>query len=150
MPRYAVLTPDRLFFGGLCFLQKTGNDMNNSIFIKGVKFERTTPKAIRKDISSNILFFMISQSGAIDRRGTIYFFTPSVAYFMEREDYTDEFTDELFLFASEWNLVNAYFCDFLIIRPDIYDSFVRELCARNQPYFWFDTAIEVYGNKYCD
>ena len=93
---------------------------------------------------------MISQSGAIDRRGTIYFFTPTGAYFMEREDYTAEFKDELFLFASEWNLVNAYFCDFLIIRPDIYDSFVRELCARNQPYFWFDTAIEVYGTKYCD
>ena len=124
--------------------------MENSICIKGVNFQRTTPGVVRKDISSNLLFFMISQSGALDRRGTIYFFTDGDTFFMDREDYADGFTDELFLFASEWNLVNAYFCDFLVFRPDIYDSFVRELCARNQPYFWFDTAIEVYKNKYCE
>jgi len=124
--------------------------MNNTISISGVKFQRTTPKAIRNDISSNLLFFMISQSGALDRRGTIYFFTPTGAYFMEREDYANEFKDELFLFAAEWNLINAYFCDFLIIRPDIYDSFVHELCAKNIRDFWFDTAIEIYRNKYCE
>jgi hypothetical protein len=94
---------------------------------------------------------MISQSGAIDRRGRIYFFTDDGAtFFMEKEDYGEGFRDELFIFASDWNLVNAYFCDFLIFRPDIYDSFVRKLCARNTPYFWFDTAIEVYGHDYCD
>ena len=124
--------------------------MNNTISISGVKFQRTTPKAIRNDISSNLLFFMISQSGALDRRGTIYFFTPTGAYFMEREDYANEFKDELFTFAAEWNLINAYFCDFLIIRPDIYDSFVHELCAKNIRDFWFDTAIEIYRNKYCE
>lgn len=123
--------------------------MNNSFTISGVKFQRTTPNTIRKVHSSNMLFFMISQSGAIDRRGTIYFFTPSGAYFMEREDYNDNFINELYIFASEWNMVNAYFCDFLIIRPDIYNSFVRELCTRNQPYFWFQTAIDVYKNEYC-
>jgi len=123
--------------------------MSDSISIKGVEFQRTTPNAVRKKLSSNMLFFMISQSGAIDRRGTIYFFTPNAAFFMEREDYDSGFINELFIYALDWNRVNAYFCDFLIIRPDIYDSFVRELCARNQPYFWFSTAIEVYGNKYC-
>lgn len=123
--------------------------MNDTITISGVKFQRTTPNAVREELSTNMLFFMVSQSGALDRRGTIYFFTPNAAYFMEREDYQGGFIDELFIFASEWNLINVYFCDFLIIRPDIYDSFVRELCARNQPYFWFDTAIDVYGHKYC-
>ena len=124
--------------------------MNNSFSVHGVKFHRTTPNAVRKVHSLNMLFFMISQSGALDRRGTIYFFTPTGAYFMEREDYTAEFKDELFIFTSEWNLVNAYFCDFLIIRPDIYDSFIHELCAKNIRDFWFDTAIEVYRNKYCE
>ena len=124
--------------------------MVNTITIRGVKIKRTTPDAVRKVHSSNMLFFMISQSGGIDRRGTIYFFIDKNAFFMEREDYAPGFIDELFIYASEWNLVNAYFCDFLIIRPDIYDSFIRELCSRNQPYFWFDTAIEVYGNKYCE
>jgi len=125
--------------------------MDNSITIKGVKFQRTTPNNVKKEISQNMLFFMISQSGAIDRRGTIYFFTDDgKAFFMDREDYEKQFAEELFIFAADWNLVNAYFCDFLVFRPDIYDSFVRELCARNQPYFWFDTAIEVYGNKYCE
>ncbi len=124
--------------------------MENSICIKGVNFQRTTPGAVRNDISSKMLFFMISQSGALDRRGTIYFFTPTGAYFMELEDYTAEFKDELFIFTSEWNLVNAYFCDFLIIRPDVYDSFIHELCAKNIRDFWFDTAIEIYRNKYCE
>ena len=124
--------------------------MNDSFSIHGVKFHRTTPNAVRKHHSLHMLFFMLSQSGAIDRRGTIYFFTPTSAYFMEKEDYDAGFTDELYIFVSEWNLVNAYFCDFLVFRPDIYDSFVRELCTRNLPYFWFDTAIEVYGNKYCE
>lgn len=122
--------------------------MNNSIIIKGVKFQRTTPKDVRKNIAPNMLFFMISQSGALDKRGTIYFFTPTSAYFMEKEDYDAGFTDELYIFVSEWNLVNVYFCDFLVFRPDIYDSLIRELCARNQPYFWFDTAIEVFAYEY--
>lgn len=109
--------------------------MNNSFTISGVKFHRTTPNTVRKVHSLNMLFFMISQSGSLDRRGTIYFFTPTGAYFMEREDYTAEFKDELFI---------------LIIRPDIYDSFIHELCAKTIRDFWFDTAIEVYENKYCE
>ena len=122
--------------------------MSDTIYVKGVKIQRTTAADVKKHIVPKMLFFMLSQSGAIDRRGTVYFFTDSGAFFMEKEDYCDEFIDELFLFASEWNLVNAYFCDFLVIRPDIYDFLIRELCARNQPYFWFVTAIEVYGIKY--
>ena len=123
--------------------------MNDSFTVSGVKIKRTTPDYVRKNIAPKMLFFMLSQSGALDRRGTVYFFTDTSAFFMDREDYSADFIDELFIFTSEWNLVNAYFCDFLVFRPDIYDSFVRELCARNQPYFWFDTAIEVFGMKYC-
>lgn len=122
--------------------------MNNSICIKDIDFQRTTPSKVRKEIAFQMLFFMVSQSGVVDRRGTIYFFTPTGAFFMEKTDYGDDFIDELFMYASKWDLINVYFCDFLVIRPDIYDDFVRELCMRNQPYFWFNTAIEVYGDKY--
>lgn len=122
--------------------------MEDSICTKGITFKRIDEKYFKNIDLSSMLFFMISQSGAIDRRGTIYFFTKTDAFFMDREDYNDGFIDKLLLSVPEWNLINAYFCDFLVINPDIYDSFARELCARNQPFFWFETAIEVYRNKY--
>lgn len=124
--------------------------MQNTICIDGVNFQKINERSFKKLDLSEILFVMISQSGVVDWRGTVYIFTPTAAFLMDKEDYNDGFLDELFLFVSEWNSVNVYFCDFVIIRPDIYDSFVRELCARNLPFFWFDTAIEVYKIKYCD
>lgn len=123
--------------------------MKNSICIQGVIFERINEKSFKKIDLSNILFFMISQSGAIDRRGIIYFFTSTATFFMDKEDYNNDFIDKLLLSMSEWNLINLYFCDFLIINPKIYYAFVHELCIRNSRYFWFETAIDVYKDKYC-
>lgn len=123
--------------------------MSNTVCIKGINFKKISENYFKKADLSNLLFVMLSQSGAIDRRGTVYLFTPTDAFVMYREDYYDGFIDNMFLLLKEWNLVNVYFCDFLIINPDIYDSFVQKLCALNQPYFWFDTAIEVYKNEYC-
>ncbi len=123
--------------------------MEKSICIKGVTFKRISEKSFKKIDTSNILFFMISQSGAIDRRGTIYIFTPTAAFFMDKEDYSDGFTDEFFLSIVKWKSINVYFCDFLIIKPKIYDEFVHELCTRNLRSFWFETAIDVYKDKYC-
>ena len=123
--------------------------MKNSICIQGVTFKRINEKSFAKINLSNMLFFMMSQSGAIDRRGIIYLFAPTATFFMNKEDYNDGFIDKLLLSVSKWNLVNVYFCDFLIVRPDIYDSFAHELCARNIRDFWFETAIDVYKSKYC-
>jgi hypothetical protein len=68
--------------------------MSNKISIKGVSFKKVNEKFIKKADLSNLLFVMMSQSGA-------------------------------------------------------YDSFIRELNAKNLPYFWFQTAIDVYKDKYC-
>lgn len=123
--------------------------MQNSVCIKGVSFKRIDENFFKEIDMSNMLFFMISQSGSIDRRGTIYFFTTTETFFMDREDYNDGFVDKLLSYVPDWFLINVYFCDFVIINPKIYDSFVRELCARNLRYYWFETAMEVYRDKYC-
>lgn len=124
--------------------------MEKSICVQGIVFKRITECAFKKIGLSNILFFMISQSGAIDRCGIIYLFTKTDCFFMDKQDYSDGFIDEVLLSVSNWNLTNVYFCDFLVVNPAIYDSFVYELCARNLRYFWFDTAIDVYKEKYCE
>ena len=122
--------------------------MERSICVQGVVFKRITQCSFDKIDLSNVLFFMISQSGAIDRRGIIYFFTKTDTFFMDKQDYDDGFIDNLLLSVPEWNLINVYFCDFLVINPDIYDILVRKLCARNQRFFWFETAIDVYKRIY--
>ncbi len=122
--------------------------MEKSVCVQGVVFKRITECFFEKMDLSNILFFMISQSGVFDRCGTIYFFTKTDTFFMNKQDYNDGFIDELLLSVSKWNLINVYFCDFLVINPEIYDSFVGELSARNLRYFWFETAIDVYKSKY--
>jgi hypothetical protein len=40
-----------------------------------------------------------------------------------------------------------YFYDYLVINPEIYDSFMKELCAKNIRDFWFETAIDMYRNS---
>ena len=122
--------------------------MEKSVCVQGVVFKKITECDFKKMGLSNILFFMISQSGAIDRCGIIYIFTKTDTFFVDKQDYNDGFIDELLLSVSNWNLINVYFCDFLVINPEIYDSFVRELCVRNLRYFWFETAIDVYKSKY--
>lgn len=122
--------------------------MKDSICIKGVTFKRINEDLFKEIDPKTILFFMISQSGLVDRRGTIYVFTKSAAFFMERGDYTEGFIDRLWLSVAEWDLINVYFCDLLIIDPKIYNPFARELCARNIRDFWFETATCVYRDKY--
>ncbi|MBO7042720.1 MAG: hypothetical protein J6W08_02520 [Alphaproteobacteria bacterium] len=124
--------------------------MKDSICIKGVTFKRINEDLFKEIDPNTILFFMISQSGLVDRRGTIYIFTKSAAFFMDREDYGDGFIDRLLLSVEEWDLINVYFCDLLIIDPKIYNTFARELCARNIRDFWFETATCVYRDKYIE
>ena len=59
--------------------------MKDSICIKGVTFKRINEDLFKEIGPKTILFFMISQSGLVDRRGTIYVFTKSAAFFMEAE-----------------------------------------------------------------
>ena len=124
-------------------------NMSNTVCINGLIFQRISKNFFKKLELSNLLFIMISQSGVVDIRGNIYFFTPTETFVLTKDDYGDDFVDELLSYVKSWNLINVYFCDFIIINPDIYDSFVRELCAKNQSYFWFQTAIDVYKDKYC-
>ena len=81
--------------------------------------------------------------------GRIYVFTSNGAFFMNKSDYGDDFINNTLIYLGDWNLINVYFCDFLIINPKIYDSFVSELCKRNINDFWFQTAMEIYKDKYC-
>lgn len=141
--------PDRHFMTVFVFNKKWLGNMEKYICIKGVTFKRITEKSLKKTDITNMLFFMISQSGAIDRCGTVYFFTPTASFFMDKEDYTDGFINKILSYVSKWKMINVYFCDFLVINPKIYDSFVHELCIQNTRYFWFETAIEVYRDKYC-
>ena len=122
--------------------------MKDSICIKGVTFKRINEDLFKEIDPKTILFFMISQSGLVDRRGTIYVFTKSAAFFMDRGDYTEGFIDRLLLSVAEWDLINVYFCDFLIINPKVYDSFVCELRNRNIRDYWFQSAIEIYRDGY--
>ena len=124
--------------------------MEKTICVQGVTFKRINEKTFKKIDPSNVLFFMISQSGVIDRRGIIYLFTKTECFYMYKKHYREGFIDNILLSVSNWNLINVYFCDFLVINPAIYEPFVRELCARNLRYFWFDTAIDVYKEKYCE
>ena len=123
--------------------------MGKSVCIQGVNFKRINENSFKQMDVSDILFFMISQSGAVDGRGIVYFCTPTAAFYMNKNDYRIDFIDNLLLYLKDWNLINIYFCDFLIINPKIYDFLVHELCLRNSLYFWFDTAIDVYRDKYC-
>ena len=47
---------------------------------------------------------------------------------------------------KNWKIINMYFYDYLVINPEIYDSFMKELCAKNIRDFWFETAIDIYKN----
>ena len=119
----------------------------DTICIRDVNFQKTSEQTFKKTHISKLLFFIISQSGAIDAPGNIYFFTSDKAYFMSSNEYTNEFIDKILENTKEWNLINLYFCDYLIINPKIYNSFVKELCARNIRDYWFDSAIDIYKNK---
>ncbi|MBQ6110599.1 MAG: hypothetical protein IJL05_04420 [Alphaproteobacteria bacterium] len=118
---------------------------NDTICIRNVWFQEITEQTFHKINISDLQFFLISQSGVIDKPGNIYFFTSDGAFFMNQNDYKDGFINKLLSIVPEWNLVNIYFCDFLIINPKIYNSFVTQLCTTNIRDFWFETAIDIYN-----
>ena len=60
--------------------------MKDSICIKGVTFKRFNEDLFKEIDPNIILFFMISQSDLVDRRGTIYIFTKSAAFFMDNNN----------------------------------------------------------------
>lgn len=110
----------------------------------GVDFQKITEQTFKKINFSELQFFIISQSGAIDTAGNIYIFTRDNAFFMNKNGYSKNFIDNIFVVLSEWNIINLYLCDFLVINPKIYNSFVSELCSKNIRDFWFETAIDIY------
>lgn len=118
------------------------------ICIKNLDFQQITESAFKQINLSDVLFFVLSQSGGIDAVGNIYFFTTNGAFFMDKNKYGTKFID--FLFSIKWRRINLYFCDFLIINPKIYDLFVCNLTEKNIRDFWFESAIEIYKERYCE
>lgn len=118
------------------------------ITIRHVKFQKINEQIFKNINLSNIKFFMILQSGLIDTAGNIYVFADDCAFFMTKHGYKDNFIDKFLSIMNKnnWKIINMYFCDFLVINPEIYDSFMKELCAKNIRDFWFETAIDIYKN----
>lgn len=116
------------------------------ITIRHVKFQKINEQIFKNINLSNIKFFMILQSGLIDTPGNIYIFTTNGAFFLTKTK--DNFIDKFLSIMNKnnWKIINLYFCDFLVINPEIYDSFMKELCAKNIRDFWFETAIDMYKN----
>ena len=118
-----------------------------AVIVNNVDFTRITEKDFSNIDIHKLQFFIISQSGNIDTPGNIYFFTTNGAFFMDKSGYNNNFIDKLLSKFGDWNLVNLYFCDFLIINPDIYQSFIHKLCTQNIRDFWFEKSFEIYANK---
>lgn len=55
--------------------------MANTICIGGVNFQKINEANLKQIDISNLLFIMISQSGMVDIRGNVYFFTSTAAFF---------------------------------------------------------------------
>ena len=114
------------------------------ISVFNVDFKRISQSDFYKIDFSKLKFFIVSQSGGIDTPGNIYFFCDDGAFFMNKSCYGDNFINKILLKFGDWNLINLHLCDFIIIKPDIYQSFVRELCSRNIRDFWFRTTFDIY------
>jgi len=56
-------------------------NMANTICIGGVNFQKINEANLKQIDISNLLFIMISQSGMVDIRGNVYFFTSTAAFF---------------------------------------------------------------------
>ena len=119
------------------------------ITLRNVQFQKITEQNLKDINMSNIQYFFVSQSGAIDISGNIYFFTSNGAFFMTKTDYQKKFIDKFLSKTNvqKWKKINLYFCDFLIINPKIYDFFIKELCAKNIRDFWFETAIDIFESN---
>ena len=121
----------------------------NTIYLRNVQFTKITKKTFDKINIPDLQFFIISRSGLIDTPGNMYFFTSTNAFFMHERKDIDNFVDTFLStkIPGLWQKINLYFCDFLFIAPEIHDSFVRELCARNIRDFWFETMIDIFKDQ---
>lgn len=124
--------------------------MSDSICLRGIKFKKIREQDWRKINTQNLEFLFISSSGFISDAGYVYLFTSNGAFYIKKSVYNNSFIDKYlpFIYDDEWNVINLYFCDLLIINPEIYNSFVSELCAKNIRDFWFQTAIDIYKYKH--
>lgn len=117
------------------------------ICIQNVRFRKITEKSFHKMKLSNLKFFIVSRSGVIDNIGNIYFFTSDGAFVMDKNGYSYDFIENFVSTRKQWKKINLYFCDDLIINPEIYDDFTKKLYATNIRDYWFETAIEIYKNQ---
>lgn len=122
----------------------------NTICIRNVNFKKIYQPTLDDIKILNIKYFFISASGLIDTPGNIYIFSSVGAFFMNKTGYSNNFIDRFLQISGKkhWRKINLYFCDFLFIAPEIYDSFVRELCARNIRDFWFETTIDIFKEQF--
>lgn len=118
--------------------------------INGVKFQRITEQDLHKINQENLMFLFVSSSGVVADSGYIYLFSSGGAFYIKNAIYFESFINKYFSFIYDntWREINLYFCDLLIINPKIYDSFVLDLCSRNIRDYWFQSAIEIYRDKY--
>lgn len=118
----------------------------NTICIRNLEFQKITEQQFSTIDMCDVKFFILLQSGLIDTPGNIYIFTTNGAFFLTKTK--DNFIDKFLsmMDSKNWKKINLYFCDFLVINPEIYDSFMKELCAKNIRDFWFETAIDMYKN----
>jgi len=117
------------------------------IDIQGVRFYTVTEKTFNKINLSNLQFFIISRSGVVDDAGNVYFFTSDGAFVMYKNGYCYDFIEKFIAARKRWKKINLYFCDDLIINPEIYDDFTKQLYATNIRDYWFETAIDIYRKQ---
>jgi len=117
------------------------------ICIQNVRFRKITEKSFHKMKLSNLKFFIVSRSGVIDNIGNIYFFTSDGAFVMDKNGCSKNFIEKFISTRNKWKKINLYFCDDLIIKPEIYNDFAKKLYATNIRDYWFETAIEIYKNQ---
>ena len=117
--------------------------------IKTIQFTKITEQSFDKINLSDLKYFIISRSGLIDTPGNIYFFTSKNAFLMNKCGYQKDFIDKFLskINIQNWEKINLYFCDDLFINIEIYDSFIKELCAKNIRDFWFETALDIFKNR---
>ena len=120
-----------------------------TICIRNVIFQKITKQTFGIMNISDLQFFIISRSGAIDTPGNMYFFTSTDAFFMHEPKDIYDFVAKFLptKIPGPWRKINLHFCDDLFINPKIYDSFVHELCARNIRDFWLHTTIDIFRDK---
>ncbi len=124
--------------------------MNKSISMNGVIFQKISEQDLHKISHQKLMFLFVSSSGVMADCGYVYLFSDDGAFYIKNNICFESFINKYFPFVCDngWGWINVYFCDFLIINPKVYDSFVCELRNRNIRDYWFQSAIEIYRDGY--